>query len=198
MKNYRNFKIVVAILSLICTSIGCKAQNVVIEMSQTANSNYNYKNGSLYIKDINGVMNPFIGTWKWTDSNRELTFYLIKQIKYHYNQGTDNYYEDRLVGYYIYKENGVIIANTSTDDLNDDYNIKLDLSFYVGIKNISINDYLKNKTYDGWFELLNPNQLHVSFKEREYRVRVKEGFPPPTNLPIAGNTFPLDIILIKQ
>lgn len=45
------------------------------------------------------------------------------------NESPFNYYKDRLVGYYIYKENGVVIADTSGDDLQSDFRI----SVYFGI-----------------------------------------------------------------
>lgn len=182
---------------LIGMAESCKAQSTEIDLAQTPNGNYNRKNGSLYIKDFNSVMNPFIGTWKWLQGNQELTLTLTKQIKFHYNEGSDNFYEDRIVGYYTYKENGVIVADTSNDNLNDDYSMNVDINFYANNKNISIEDYLKNKTYHGWFELITQTQLQIQLKDDEHIRFQKEGYAPLPSQYI-GNTFPLDLILIKQ
>ncbi len=147
-------------------TISCKAQNNIINLIERCNNNFSTTNGSVYLKDISNIYIPFIGTWKWTEGNREFILTLIKQTKYHYNQGIENYYEDRIVGYYIYKENGAVIASTANDNLNKDYGVKVNFDLDCGrnyLSSIRFEDVLKNKNYDGWIELLSPTSIKFHF-----------------------------------
>lgn len=118
-------KKIIKTIVLFLTISSCKAQSNVINITDWCNNQTSETNGSLYLKDINNLYAPYIGTWKWTQSNREFTLTLIKQTKFHYNEGNDNFYRDRIVGYYVYKENGVELINTINDNLNDDYGVKV-------------------------------------------------------------------------
>lgn len=116
-------KIFLLIIALL--TINCKSQSTIVNLTETDQYDLDTSNGNVYMKDVNNLMSPYIGTWKWTQGNKEMILTLIKQTKYHYSEGVFNYYEDRIVGYYIYKENGVIIADTSGDNLNSDYDAKV-------------------------------------------------------------------------
>lgn len=144
-------------------------------------------------------MNQYEGTWKWNQGNKEFTLTLIKQ-KHHYNQyGGNNYYRDRLVGYYKYKENGVVVADTSSDDLNKDFDPKVifNLNCHSRIVSLSFEDYKKNKEYDVYLEKLSPTQIKFEGQE-EGDVLVSRS-TPGTYAPIyPGNTFPLNMVLTKQ
>jgi hypothetical protein len=190
----KNIILVVVILSI----INCKAQTNIMDMVNRCNSNsINHNNGSVYLKDISNVFNPYVGTWKWTEGSKEMTLTLIKQTKFHYNQGTDNFYSDRLVGYYIYKENGVILANTSNDNLMDDYG--LNVNFYMScdsnLGTSSFTDVNKNKSYEVWLEMMSPTQFKFHGKIGEstyYRPKTGTIYYP------AGTTFPLEMVFNKQ
>ena len=192
MKNI--FKTIVILLTI----SSCKAQSNVINITDWCNSQTNEADGSLYLKDINNLYAPYIGTWKWTQDNREFILTLIKQTKYHYNQGIDNYFEDRIVGYYIYKENGVELINTINDDLTDDYGVKTDynLNCYSQLSG-TIKDVLKNKTYLSWFEIISSTQIRFKGKDDTHIRSQKEG-QPPLQPQYLGTTFPLEMVLTKQ
>ena len=201
MKNIINiFKIIMVVL-LAYVSLECKGQSNVINITERCNyTPLNRGNGQLYLKDNNNLYSSYIGTWKWIEGNREFTLTLLKQTKYHYNQGIDNYYEDRIVGYYSYKENGVELINTLNDDLTDDYGVKVHYSFDCYSKLTgTIKDVLKNKRYLSWFEIISPTQIRFKGKEEEFLISYTqyEGMPPPEPV-YFGNTFPLDMILTKQ
>lgn len=184
---------------VICTMLAFRAQTTIIDLVDSSNHQLNRDDGSLYLKDINDLMIPFIGTWKWTDGNREFILTLIKQTQHHYNSPFD-YYKDRIVGYYIYKENGIIIADTSSDDLNEDFTprVHFSLDSEGKICSFQFKDYLKNKDYDVWLELVSSSQIRLHGSEPIYEtIKVKD---QPEILPpiLAGNTFPLEMTLTKQ
>ncbi|MFC7348991.1 DUF6705 family protein [Chryseobacterium zhengzhouense] len=176
----------------------CKSQTQVVNLTD-CDTYFNYSSGEYYHKDKNNILNSYEGVWKWTQGNKEFILTLIKQ-KHHFNQyGNDNYYEDRLVGYYQYKENGVVIADTSYDDLNQDYEIKvhLILDCYSQVVSIRFDDYKKNKEYSIILEKLSATQIKFTGKEKGDVLVSRSG--PGNYAPIyGGNTFPLNMVLTKQ
>jgi hypothetical protein len=180
------------------TILSCKAQSNTINITEHCNNTtLSRSDGELYLKDINNLYTPYVGTWKWTEGNREFTLTLIKQTRYHYNLRTNNYYQDRIVGYYIYKENNVEIINTSNNDLSSfSPNVDYSLNCY-SILTGKIHDTPKNKGYDSWFEIISPTQIRFKGKEGENLRYIKQGV---RNLPTvySGNSFPLEMVLTKQ
>lgn len=86
------------IFMLFLITLSCKAQSTIIDIvNRCAYKHFNRLNGSVYLKDISNVYQPFTGTWKWSEGNKEMTLVLIKQTKFHYNRRINNYYEDSLL-----------------------------------------------------------------------------------------------------
>lgn len=188
----------IILLIVLIIAIGCKSQTHVIDIvNRCDNPNYDDTNGSVYLKDISNIMNPYIGTWKWTSDNREMVLTLLKQTKYHYNSGIDNFYKDRLVGYYVYKENGVVIANTSTDNLMKDYGLNVALTIDCGgnVGSAMFQDVFRDISYIVSLEILSPTQM-------KFKGRIGEGtYRRPRNGIIyykSGTTFPLNMVFTKQ
>ncbi|WP_313000513.1 DUF6705 family protein [Chryseobacterium gleum] len=176
-------------------AINCRAQTNVINLTETVNNNnWNMNDGNSYFKDINGLISPYLGTWKWIQGDKEMILTLIKQEKYHYTQG-QNYYEDRVVGYYVYKENGIVIADTSNDNLNEEYvKVIFSLGPSFKISSIAFYDYLKKKDYDVWLELISSTQMKFHGKEDTDIIQYRRG----THTIYPGTTFPLEMIFTKQ
>ena len=191
-------KNIIKTIVLFLTISSCKAQSNVINITDWCNNQTSETNGSLYLKDINNLYTPYIGTWKWIQGNREFTLTLIKQPKYHYNQGILNYYEDRIVGYYVYKENGIELINTSNDNLNNEsfMGVKFNLNCHSNLVG-KIKDVLKNKVYRSWFEIISPTQIKFHGKDDNHIRSQKEG-QPPLQPQFVGTTFPLEMVLTKQ
>lgn len=177
------------------------AQTNIVDFTETTTKQWSMQDGDTYFKDVNNLMDPYQGTWKYTDGNKEFTLVLIKQIKYHYNDNAaTNYYEDRLVGYYIYKENGEIIADTSSEATNNYGGSFLKVGFSPTINgNITgtINDYIKHKVYSAWFDFISSTQIKLVMKKGENHQIWFEGQAPSYTI-IEGNTFPMEMILTKQ
>lgn len=87
--------------------MGCKAQNPVIDLSDRDGE----RNVGAYYKDMNFVLNPFVGTWLYTNGNDTLKI-VFKKIVQNYNT---KYYEDFLIGEYQYIKNGEELYNTLSD-----------------------------------------------------------------------------------
>ncbi len=76
-----------------------------------------------YLKDLENVRANFVGTWQYTDGNKEFILHIynwdMKSQGSWWGQG--EYWMDVVIGNYIYKENGVEIINTTPylTDLNN-------------------------------------------------------------------------------
>lgn len=199
MKNsFIDAKILLIITMFVTTTYSCNAQtNIVNIVERCGRQPLNYDNGELYLKDVNNLYSSYVGTWKWTDGSKEFILTLVKQTKYRYTQRPDYYYEDRMVGYYVYKENNITIINTSSDNLTS-YNPKVNYRLNCQSKLFGrIDDIAKNKRYVSWFEVVSPTQIRFKGREEEMYLSVKEGMPTPQPV-YGGNSFPLDMVLIKQ
>ncbi|CAD7802162.1 hypothetical protein CHRY9390_00888 [Chryseobacterium aquaeductus] len=187
----------ITLIFILIFSISCKSQTNIIDLKDRCNYNpMNRTNGSLYKKDINNEYAPFIGVWKWISGNREMILTLIKQTKYHYMSGTDNYYADRLVGYYTYKENGLTIIDTSGDNLMENYGLKVEFDIQCGggVLGASFKDVKKEKNFSVKLEKLSPTQMKFTGKVFEGTYQIGR---TPTTVYL-GSTFPLEMVFTKQ
>ncbi len=183
---------------LIVLSVTLHAQNIIVPLLE-CDKVYDHTNPNYYLKDTTNEMNKYEGTWKWIDGNREFRLTLIKQ-KHHFNQtGNDNYYEDRLAGYYKYWENGVLIADTSSDNLSKDYGIKVQFGMICSgqVSSIGFEDYKKFKNFDVYLNILSPTQIKMKMYGTEHIAIIKNGVRIPAIGPQDGSTFPMEMILNK-
>ena len=111
----------------------------IVDMAGERLSTYR-KNGAYYIKDINNYMQPYLGTWTYTDGNNEFRITLTK-VAMHHDTDTDyniDYYIDGLRIQYKKYENGVVVYN-SILRMNPTGIIK-----EFGKLNMSFTDYERN------------------------------------------------------
>ncbi len=175
----------------------CKSQTNIIDIvNRCDHTPINRTNGNTYLKDVSGLYFPYVGTWKWSSGNREITLVLIQQIKFHYNTTSENYYEDRLVGYYIYKENGLVVADTSGDDLNSSFvNAMFSTDCFSQIGTAMFIDVKKEKMITVMLEKLSPTQMKFKGKIDQHNSYIN-GDKQRTLY--SGSTFPLDMVFTKQ
>lgn len=187
------------LLIILLITFSCKAQTNIIDIVKRCNNpNYDDTNGSIYLKDISNIYIPFIGTWKWTSGNREMVLTLIKQTKYHMNSyANNNYYEDRLLGYYTYKENGVILIDTSGENLMQDFgmSVNFDTDCYSNVSSSFFQDVFRGISYEVSLEMLSSTQMKFTGKigENTYH-RPRAG----TIYYQSGTTFPLNMVFTRQ
>ena len=96
------------IFSSIC--LGCKAQIIPIG---PATGNYGDVHGAYY-KDVNGLLDPFIGHWKYSSSTEIIEIKIKKLSNQIITLGNINYSRDILIGTTKYLNSGVLIY----DNLN--------------------------------------------------------------------------------
>ena len=185
---------------LIITSISCKAQQTY---SLTYNGNINIYQNNNHVKDFDGILDKFIGTWKWTDSTNPNTYLVVQFIKVEdWNpSGINNFYEDKILGNYKYVINGVEITNTLNYNSNDVYSNNFPAILSNVAKspfkdlNISMRDVLKHKTCSASFEILNLTATPLS---AHWKMRNNEHFDHGGDHQPEEFSIPSDVILIKQ
>ncbi|WP_329804647.1 DUF6705 family protein [Flavobacterium facile] len=104
---------IVKIIIIALLSIQCKAQTPIIDISQ---SRFGQPDG-YYMKDINNLLNPFEGTYIYSNGTTSFKMILIKKVQ----QFNGRYYEDLIIGEYQYIENGIEKVNT-LNQINTVYN----------------------------------------------------------------------------
>ena len=94
-----------------------------------------------YYKDIDGILNKFLGTWKYEDVTNNTSF----EITFYFNEkreiGGD--YKDGIYGKYKYIENGNLIYDTT---------------------NVS-SSYRESKIRGSYFYLNNFNKMNLAYRE---------------------------------
>ncbi|WP_343617403.1 DUF6705 family protein [Flavobacterium sp.] len=72
-------KKVILIISLLIVTLSCKAQQIipVEKMIEYRDSDVQIPEGA-YLKDINGLLDKYVGTWKGTINNKNYTFIITK------------------------------------------------------------------------------------------------------------------------
>lgn len=101
------------IITITLLAINCKAQTPIIDITQ---SRFGQPVG-YYMKDMNILLNPFEGTYLYTNGNTSFKIILVKKVQ----QYNGRYYEDLIIGEYQYIENGVEKVNTLSN-INIVYN----------------------------------------------------------------------------
>jgi hypothetical protein len=94
-------------LVIILIGFSCKAQSPVINLAERDGSRIS----NAYYKDIDNLLNPFEGTWVYTDGSTSFKIvFLKKEMTYR-----GNYYEDILIGEYQYIRNGEELFNSLSE-----------------------------------------------------------------------------------
>jgi len=170
----------------------CNAQTQIISLTQPNLSNFTE---GIYLKDTQGLLTPYIGTWKWESGNSNLTI-VIEKLTKDYEATTTKQYRDKLVGRIKYVENGVLIFSTLTSTIPS-------LTQRNGVPinnklNFSFRDTLTHHKFGGKvdFDLIN-NSMQVKFRVRDVegpRFYVPGEQPESPNFSIPKN---IDFVLTK-
>lgn len=184
---------------------GINAQSIVDICS--IESVYHLPSGS-YIKDVNGKLDKFAGTWIWTNGNEEVTFKLQKVVhQYFFESGT---YEDYMIGDYKYtKNNGsLVVVNSMAPPSQLIFVDHLLPEFHPMYASCPENettidflfkDIILGKDFcEAVFEFVpgSTTQMKLTQSREGMGIMINEGDPIPVIN--QGFTIPNDIILTKQ
>lgn len=86
-------------------SFNCKAQLTIVPIQNKYNVNIQ---SNTYLMDVEGLLDPYVGTWLYTNGTTSLKFILRKE----FNNNNGYYHEDVLYGEYQYIQDGVEKINT--------------------------------------------------------------------------------------
>lgn len=115
MKNILKF-----IIAILITNYSY-SQNI-IPIEERKNTIVDCYNEEYYFKDINGVLNKFLGNWKFEDNTQkvEISFYLRT-----YERGlNDRFHDDEIYGKIKFTKNNVVIYDTFASNGGTYNNIK--------------------------------------------------------------------------
>lgn len=142
------------ILTIILFFASCNAQTINLEDQGT----YRHYPQGAYFKDINNYLDPFTGTYLYTNGNTSLKIVLGKKIK-----DNGRYSEDVIYGGYEYRVNGIILANTLPETLP--------LNTYAGSYFINGNSYLLNNSHPPCNTCApNEKRLFISLKDTQCKL----------------------------
>ncbi len=116
---------------IILSNLSCKSQTIMPleEVKNYINSENGIPKNITYIKDVNNVLDKYVGTWKGTYNNRNYEFRILK-----ITNKPGRITEDRLLMRYVISDsNGTIVEDTRALPDTSSYVIKgdyLDGSFY--------------------------------------------------------------------
>jgi len=186
---------IISFVTVILLTLSCKAQTPIINQST-----YHPDQGQdgMYLKDINNILDRFVGTWKWEEGNSSFEIIFVIEEMVHNIPG--KYYSDKIVGKYKYIENGVLI----TDNLSQNYQgygHPINGSFNQDSYNhldVGFIDSVNNRGGSGYFELIegtNPQQAKWWVSVRGKGIRLPSDPPINPNVSLPFNT---EIILVKQ
>ena len=147
-----------------------------------------------YLKDVNHLLDPFIGTWQGSIDNKTYTFYIVKQTNTAYGVTLDKL---EVRHYIVDNSTGIILEdtrNTSRIYIKGDC-FKKDLSDYA-LDYWGNNSRCGNK---GWIRLksLSPITMRFSYSWNPLDLRRKDECPGGNYV---KSFFPenVDFILNKQ
>ncbi|MDH7446343.1 DUF6705 family protein [Aquimarina sp. 2201CG14-23] len=125
-------------ICILVFTIQSYAQIIIPAEKFGSTENENKTSSSYYYKDVNGVFNKFLGTWRYQTSTELFEITFRKKEREKTGMG---YYEDYIVSRYKYIKNGQTIYNTYNQGIisvaqenDDDYYV-----FGSGIKSSELN-----------------------------------------------------------
>ncbi|PTS95532.1 hypothetical protein DBR27_17000 [Flavobacterium sp. HMWF030] len=103
-------KNIISVVCLVMLTLSCKAQQIVsVEKVLEYRKAGNGVPDGVYFKDVNGLLNKYLGTWKGSVDNKKYTFVITKYTNYR-SRGISQ--DELLIRYLIMDSSGKIIEDT--------------------------------------------------------------------------------------
>ncbi len=189
-------KYIIHILTIFLSIAG----NAQIIVTMTDYNGNDLTNGN-YIKDTQGYLNKFTGTWKYTSGNEEFIIKIIKAEHINYNY----FFSDDLFGGYKYIKDGIVKFDNLNFQYIDHTNTNsqhfadfLGSGLYNNYNSVAMNGFDAVGSRRIYIDLevipnTNPVQMKWKMENRENWVINNQGFRQGT-----GPGLPNNIILVKQ
>lgn len=133
MKTMKKIFILLVILSI--TTIQAQTYPVlrIVTIQESISEDYNRLSGD-YVKDINNLLNPYTGTWKY-EGNGMIFILKIQKVEQFISISNNGnyYYYDKLIITYKFVKNGVTLVDNLNEPLiNTFYNVGNDIGKKYG------------------------------------------------------------------
>jgi len=143
-------------ITAILFALSCKAQTPIVSFTDYCENNHP-RTFNMYVKDIEGFLTPYVGTWKWQNGNDMLMITLFKAEMVH----NGDRYDDELHGKMKYVKNGREVFNTLVNgpDVLESYDcIPIDNEYRFSFK-----DPIKAGKYGEVYITLLDNNTKIKF-----------------------------------
>ncbi|HET8809139.1 MAG TPA: DUF6705 family protein [Flavobacteriaceae bacterium] len=194
------------ILSVFLSGTSLNAQIILSDIEDI-----NYPEAGVYYKDVNHILDPFVGTWLYTNGNT--SFKIVLEKMEHSSASNGIFFEDLLIGAYRYVENGVEKVNTLNDlqiNYSDGRKYPINSGAIMTGKTLGQTDVLPNEKWiygsikdpvSGSIDRIFIKGTTVNGQEaikisiyHHIQVRhVNDPIPPPISYPLST-----ELVLIKQ
>ena len=150
----------------------------------------------VYFKDVNQLLNQYLGTWIFNDGTHYFKITFFKQENKRMTPIANTkitYFTDRIYGHYQYKLNGVEIYNVT----NDEYAVSSMGAFFEGFE-IYFNEPTQNqcgRTKNGKVNLVYTN--NNGNEQLIWNMRVIKGFTTCYPFDETPLKTPLNMVLTK-
>lgn len=119
-------KIFILLVILSITALQAQTYPILrtVSVEQSLDVNYNELSGD-YIKDINNLLNPYVGIWKYEGNGMIFTLKIqkVNQFISVYNDGTYKLRDELLITYKFVKNGITLVDNLNEPIINKFYNV---------------------------------------------------------------------------
>jgi hypothetical protein len=198
MRNFKiNTKNLFLLLIIILLTISCRAQQTYSLSTYTIDQ----LNNDNYIKDTNGILDKFEGTWRYENGNTIFTVVFTRADHWNPND-LNGCYIDKIIGNYKLEVNNITTTNTIGNLSNDAYTNQFP-NIISGINKSDFNELSfamsdiekNNKSCQGIFKIidLNTSPIQATWRIHGSEYMITDGSAPPPQ----DFSVPINIVLTK-
>ncbi|MEM6721564.1 MAG: DUF6705 family protein [Bacteroidota bacterium] len=190
----------IIIIMLSCYQL---AAQTIVDISAKRTKSH-YKNGDFYLKDVQNLFQPYLGTWKYTDGNNEFRITITKVTMFHISSSDSNYYTDGLLVNYQKYINGTMIFQSPPDDypgviIKEFGKLRFTFVDYERIYKHTVLNLTRNAWHDAFLNLIPNNTGNYNLHFKLYTERTGTGLEyEPVQSGNPYHSTPTDIIMTKM
>jgi len=182
-------KKIVLLLSILFATLGCKAQIIPVEQYITYSGEI--LDGA-YVKDVNGLLNDYVGTWVTTQNGDRYEFQIVKVIKSFLNTTWDMLYMRYKI---VNISTGKVIADTT--DKTDDSHLVVKGS-YLAASGSYVFDYMGLNNECGQNGQVFMGILNTNRSQAKLFLSVTGSVYPSCTSVVATQVLPTEMITLTK